>query len=351
MNILFISRKYPPVIGGMESYAYNLHQQFKKNHEVKSIILTKSQFNLIWFIPWCIIKGSYYVLTNKIDVIYFGDGVLSPIAFYFQKFLRKKIIITVHGLDVIYNKFKYQKMIRFFLPKLKTIVAVSHATKIEAIKRGVNENNLNIISVGVDIEPTEKISAKDSQTKIQNVFNINTTGKIVLFTIGRLVKRKGVYWFVDNVIEQLSENYLFLIAGDGIEFEKIKSLIERKKLNHKVHLLGRISENNKKLLFSASNAFISPNISIENDMEGFGIVNLEAGLYGLPVIASNIQGVKDAVHDKVTGFLVPEQNINSYVNAINKIDEFCPNKIKKHIQTNFSWESIYQKYKLIFHEL
>jgi glycosyltransferase involved in cell wall biosynthesis len=351
MNILFISRKYPPIIGGMENYAYSLHKQFQKNHHVYSIILTKSQLNLIWFIPWCLLKGTFLVVTKKIDIVYIGDGVLSSVALYFQKFLRKNVVITIYGLDVIYNKFFYQKMIRFFLPKLKTIIAISHATMNEALKRGVDKNSLNIIPVGVDIEPTDALNKKHSQSKIQSVFNINTTNKKVLFTIGRLVKRKGVFWFVDNVIENLNDDFIFLIAGDGSEFEKINSLIKSKNLNHKVYLLGRISESNKNLLFSASDAFISPNITIKNDMEGFGIVNLEAGLYGLPVVASNIEGVKDAVHENVTGFLVPEHDVTGYVDAINKIDNLNPIEIKNYVQSNFSWESIYLKYKAIFHAI
>ena len=43
MTILFISRKYPPITGGMENYAYNLHKQFSKHHNVIDIILNKSQ--------------------------------------------------------------------------------------------------------------------------------------------------------------------------------------------------------------------------------------------------------------------------------------------------------------------
>lgn len=351
MNILFISRKYPPIVGGMENYAYYLHQQFLINHNVYSIILTKSQIHLIWFYPWIFIYGSFLVLTKKISVVYVGDGVLSSVACYFQNILRKKVVITIYGLDVIFKKFKYQKMLKYFLPKVKNIVAISHATRDAAIRRGITKNQCKIIPVGISTDSVSNKKIHSPIDEIEKQFNIDLKNKTILFTIGRLVKRKGVYWFINNVIKNLDENYVYLIAGDGDEYNKIKRLIEENEFQGKVVLLGKVSNNEKHMLFSCSDAFISPNITIKNDMEGFGIVNLEAGLYGVPVIASNIEGVKDAVHDKITGFLVPEKNSNAYLNAIKHIDNLNPAEITKHVKSNFSWQSIYQSYIELFHEL
>jgi len=351
MNILFISRKYPPIVGGMENYAYHLHSQFKLNQKVYSIILTKSQIHLIWFYPWIFIYGSYLVLTKNIKVVYVGDGVLSSVACFFQNILKKKVVITIYGLDVIFNKFYYQKMLKYFLPKIKNIVAISHATRNAALERGVSIEQCEIIPVGICIDSVPAIDLKDPRQILEKRFNINLQNKTILFTIGRLVKRKGVYWFVKNIINKLNNDYIYLIAGDGDEYKNIEDLIAKNNLQNKVFLLGKVSNDEKHMLFSACDAFISPNITIKNDMEGFGIVNLEAGLYGVPVIASNIEGVKDAIHNEITGFLVPEADNEAYINAMNKLELLNSNDIKNHVVSNFSWESIYLKYMKLFNEL
>lgn len=344
MTILFISRKYPPVKGGMENYAYNLHQQFIKNHAVIDIILNKSQKHLIWFFPWIFFYGTYLVFTKKIDLIYIGDGLLSPAAYWFQSVLRKKVLLTIYGLDVIYDRFGYQKIIGYFLPKINSIISISHATKEEALKRGVHAKRCLIIPVGINAFESNQQGYLQTREKLRDKYNIETTGKTILFSIGRLVKRKGVYWFIKNVIEELDESYVYLVAGDGDEKEKIEKLIKQKKLSKKVIMLGKVSDEEKSVFFSASDIFIMPNISIKNDMEGFGIVNLEAGLYGVPVVASNIEGIIDAVANGVTGYLVPEKSVTDYLIAIKNVQNMDKKQIQIYVENNFSWESIYRQY-------
>ncbi len=335
----------------METYAFNLHKQLEKNHKLHNIILAKNAKHLIWFYPWVYLYGTYLVLTKKIDLIYVGDGLLSACAYFFQKVLRKKVTLTIYGLDVIYDKLFYQKMQKIFLPKLKSIVAISDATASEAINRGVKKCNISVIPVGVETDKYQIIDKPSAINFIKDRFKINLKNKNIIFTIGRLVKRKGVYWFIKNVIPKLDTNDIFLIAGNGPEYNKIAHLISIKNLSNRVYLLGRVSDNEKSFLFSASDCFISPNITIKNDMEGFGIVNLEAGLYGLPVVASNIEGIKDAVLNGITGYLVSEKNTNEFIAALKKSHDLDKQKINNIIINRFSWEKIYQEYMNVFHEI
>jgi len=79
------------------------------------------------------------------------------------------------------------------------------------------------------------------------------------------------------------------------------------------------------ILMNAADAFIMPNISIPDDVEGFGISALEAGACGLPVIASNIQGIRDAILDGITGYLVGERDVAGY---ISKFTRWILNELK-----------------------
>jgi glycosyltransferase involved in cell wall biosynthesis len=72
-----------------------------------------------------------------------------------------------------------------------------------------------------------------------------------------------------------------------------------------VHLLGRISDEEREQLLHGSDLFVQPNIEVPGDMEGFGLVTIEAALRGLPVVAADLEGIKDAVVDGETGWLLP----------------------------------------------
>lgn len=344
MRILFISRKYPPIVGGMENYAYYLHQEFKKHHQVYDIILKKTQWHLLWFYPWIFIRGLYLILSRKIDLVYVGDGVLSSVAWFYQTILRKKVILTIHGLDVIYKQSFYQKMIRIFLPRVKIIVSNSQATKQAALERGVPDNQISVIPVGVNWKNLE-VDIQNTKKILSNEIGISLKNKIILFTIGRLVERKGVGWFVQNVMPKLDDNFIYVIAGSGPNEGMINNSIRQKNLSDRVFLLGRVDHSKKEALFSVSDIFISPNIKKDGDMEGFGIVNLEAGTFGLPVVAASVDGVQDAVIDGKTGYLVPEKDIESFCHAIRNCLCFDRLKIENLVKDNYNWTAIYRQYE------
>ena len=118
------------------------------------------------------------------------------------------------------------------------------------------------------------------------------------------------------MFHKLPDNYIYVIAGFGPEQEQIEKIIWKFNLTDRVYLLGHISEEEKKCLYQISDLFIMPNISVKDDQEGFGIVALEAGSYGLPIIATDIEGIKDAILDGKTGRLIKEGDNQAFLEAI-----------------------------------
>ena len=102
-------------------------------------------------------------------------------------------------------------------------------------------------------------------------------GKKVLLTVGRLVKRKGVAWFVENVAPRLGEGYVYVVVGAGPERDAIANAVRRNHLTGRVVLAGPQPDSIRNLLFHSAHAFIMPNILVVGDIEGFGIAALEAG--------------------------------------------------------------------------
>jgi len=120
---------------------------------------------------------------------------------------------------------------------------------------------------------------------------------------GRLVAYKGFEMAVDAFNESGKR---LIIAGDGAEYQKLKS-----KAKNNIELLGRVSENRLISLFNRCKGFIFPG------KEDFGIVMAEAGAAGKPVIAFKGGGALDIIEDNKTGILFENQDIQSLNKAIN----------------------------------
>jgi phosphatidylinositol alpha-1,6-mannosyltransferase len=344
-RILLITRKYPPAIGGMENYVYNIFSQMEMNTEAYKISLGRSQVNLIWFIPWSLFASIILCFRKKITHIHIGDALLSPLGIFLNAITGAKLSITVYGLDVIYPNPIYQLMIKVFLPKYRKIICISEATKMATIERGVSADSCHVVVCGVDGNETRRLASKDCARKqLYDLCGIDFLGKTVLLTVGRLVPRKGVAWFIEYVVPLLPPEMLYVVVGGGPESVRIESLLQKIELEGRVLSLGKVSQRIKDLIYDASDVFIMPNQPVTGDMEGFGIVALEAGMHNLPVVASAIEGITDAVIEGKTGILVECKNEIAFKEGICKAMHIPINTIPQIVLENFDWYSVYDKY-------
>ena len=181
-------------------------------------------------------------------------------------------------------------------------------------------------------------------TQLEKLLNVCLQDKKVLATVGRLIKRKGIAWFVDHVMPELDASYLYIIAGHGPEFELIHCRVKARGLHNQVVMLGRVSEKARRLIYNAADIFVMPNITVERDVEGFGIVIIEAGSCGLPVVASKIQGLKDAVIEGKTGYLVEEGDAAGFAGMIRNMN-LKKETVRTCVNATFDWSAIYQRYQ------
>ena len=151
-------------------------------------------------------------------------------------------------------------------------------------------------------------------------------------------------WFLANVIPHLEDSYLYVVAGERPERRTIKNIVDQYDLQGRVLLLGEISDEDRKLIYNASDIFIMPNITVPGDVEGFGIVALEAGSCGLPVVASNIQGLRDAVMDGKTGYLVAEGDVEGFLGRITDMN-LDKDQIREIVNSTFDWAKISAQYQ------
>ena len=350
-NLLFITRNYPPQVGGLENYSYNLINEFEKQGSTWKIFFSKSKINLFWFLPYCFFKAILMIRNYRIDALHLCDAFLSPLGLLLKYITGRKVTTTVHGLDITFPNRFYQAIIPRCVSRLDIVICVSRSTRDECTKRGIPQQNCRVIPNGVT--PSDFILSKspgEIRLILEKVLETSFLEKKVLVTVGRLVKRKGVVWFVENVMPRLDNSYIYIVAGDGPEYKFILENIDKHKLNQRVFLLGNVSDEIRNLLYNGSDIFILPNITVENDVEGFGIVAIEAGSCGLPVVASDIQGIRDAVLDGRTGCLVEEKDVNGFLEAISNMN-LKKSEVSSIVYNTFSWPDIIKRYQIALEQI
>ena len=345
-GILFITRNYPPKVGGLEEYSYHLIKEFEAHEITFKITLSKSIKHLIWFLPYSFLKALYLIRKHSVQHVHLCDGLLSPVGLLLKFLTNAKVTVTIHGLDITYDNPFYQMFIPRCVTKLDGVVCVSHSTRDECLRRIMPCPNYTVIPNGIRPNQLYLAPPKNKlRRKLESLIGISIKNKKILFTIGHLVKRKGVAWFVKNVMLRLEDSCLYVVAGEGPERGTIQDIVDQYDLQCRVLLLGEISNEDRKLIYNASDIFIMPNITVPGDVEGFGIVTLEAGSCGLPVVASNIQGLRDAVMDGKTGYLVAEGDVGGFVSRITDMN-LKKDQIRKTVNSTFDWAKIYKDYRI-----
>jgi len=357
MNVLFITRKFPPMKGGMEKVAYELYKHLSEITDVKLIKWGGMQKFLPIILPYFLLKSYWILLTKKIDVIYLQDGLLAPIGIILRMF-GKPVVITIHGLDVTYSNKIYQFLAPMSIKHLDKIICISRATKQECINRGIPEEKITIISDGISDEFYTKQEDKNKlRSELESKLKTVLTNKKIILSVGRLVERKGFHWFVENVVPKLlgeRKDIMYLIVGGGAYNEKIKKNIDKNNLENYVFMLGKVDDETLKLLYNSVDVFVMPNIHIEGDMEGFGVVALEAASCGVPVVASDLEGIRDAVKNGENGFLVKPYDVDGIIETINELlennkeSEKFGRRAREFSLENFRWEKIAEEYFDVF---
>ena len=348
--ILFITRNYPPKVGGLEIYSYHLIRQFEKTCTVFKITLSRSRWHLFWFLPFCLLKAVWLCRRHPILSIHLCDGLLAPIGLILKCLTGARVTASVHGLDVTYARAIYQLIVPRCLSRLDLIFCGSHHGMEQCLQRRVPPHKCRMVPYG--IEPAEfELPPPDASVvrAIEAQAGIDLNGRKILLTVGRLVPRKGIAWFVSQVMPELDRGYAYVIAGAGPDFQAVKALIQHHGLTDRVALLGKVPNATRQQLMALADLFIMPNIRVPGDMEGFGIAALEAGSSGLPVIASNIEGLRDAVIDGVTGHLVEERNAQQYADKIRN-SHFNRETVRSVVNQRFNWSHIASRYHALLFE-
>ncbi len=324
MKYLLFTLEYPPFKGGVANYYKNIVEYWPTNdidvlHNNNNQLINSNLFTLKW--TPAIFSLRKQLKKNVDNYIIVGQILpLGTVTWLLSKIIKFKYSIILHGMDFTYAMRKSRKK---FITKLilinadKIICANNYLANLVKKQFPKLADKIKVVNPGVDAEI--KVN-NDIKTKLKNTHNL--ANKFILFSLGRLVKRKGI----DRILEALPKiiktipNLKYFIVGAGPDEKYLKNILAKNKSAiQNTTFLGQISDEEKWAWLSLCHAFILPTRQIGDDFEGFGIVFLEANLMSKPVIAGDSGGVRDAVQDNLNGLMVNPESKTSITNAIIKI--------------------------------
>jgi glycosyltransferase involved in cell wall biosynthesis len=335
-RVLFITRKWPPAIGGMETYAVKLTTQLATRCALETRALPGRidgrppvLFRLIVFL----LGSLRFLAGRRVDVVHIGDLVSWPLA-WFADVVRAapRTVITAYGLDLVYG---YRKgplpwLYRHYLAlgvrmigKNTRVIAISHETAMLCERVGFRD--ITVVTPGVD--PPTLGPPVDPPAH-----------RFVLF-VGRLVRRKGAAWFATKVLPRLPESVRMVVVGKAWDENEIAVLRAASRVDYR----DVVTAAELRTLRREALAVIMPNIpSGGMDVEGFGLTAVEAGADGGVLLASGIEGIVDAVVDGVTGYLLPAGDAAVWAAKIEELASWPSEKRRSFIQN--AQETIASRY-------
>lgn len=326
MRILFISRAYPPVLGGIERQNYELAHALAAITPTTIIANTRGKLFLPVFLPYVFLR--LLATLPRHDAVLFGDGVLTPLgAIAKYLFPQKRFVSVIHGLDVTFAQKRsllgrvYKAINIPSLRRMDRLVMVGNHTIDQAVAAGVDRARCIFIPNGLH---PDNLAAPHTRDELARILDMDLTGKHVILRVGRFVPHKGTAWFLDHVMPHLPATTVFVAAGgrnagsvgDRDAYTDAVDAVARHGLSDRVRLLTNIPQDTMRVLLNTADLYVAPNIDIPGSMEGFGINAIEAAACGRTVLAANLQGLLDAVHDGADGILVPHDDAAAWIDAV-----------------------------------
>ena len=238
------------------------------------------------------------------DVVHLHTGRATWLGGLAAKFAGKPAL-TTRRMDRRVSRGPRTKLIYGTL--VQRAVAISPAVRDCLIEGGVAEDSIDLIWDAVD---PDGFAPDHSRDEVRAELGISAA-EIVLITTAALVRRKGIDVLIEAVAQVCAAGtpIRLLIAGVGEERELLESLSSERGVAAQVQFLGWRSD--KEDLLAASDIFV-----LASRREGLGVAALEAMAAGVPVVASRVGGLSQAVVEGETGFLVEPENSNGMADAI-----------------------------------
>ena len=323
--VLFVTNDFGPRAGGIETFIIGL---IERRPVGQTIVYTSAQANSEQY-------DADWLAQYGVRVIRDRSKILLPtprVAFHLKKIIRKEGITTAafgaaaplgllsagmkragvvrtvaltHGHEVWWAKvFPFNLLLRRIGSTVDVLTYLGEFTR-SAISKGLTakaQASMVKIAPGIDVEhfiPTDATVLRNS---------LGLSDKKVIVSVGRLVHRKGQDHLIEampEILKSIPQAHLLLV-GEGPYREHLQTLVKKHNLEASVTFIGRIQYKDLPTYICVGDIFAMPSRSrlMGLEVEGLGIVYLEASSCGLPVLAGDSGGAPDALVQNETGLVV-----------------------------------------------
>ena len=323
--VLFVTNDFGPRAGGIETFIIGLIQRrpFGQTIVYTSFQENSAQFDADWLANYGVrvIRDRSKILLptprvalhlrgiiKKEGITTAAFGAAAPLGLLSASMKRAGVLRTValtHGHEVWWAKvFPFNLLLRRIGSTVDVLTYLGEFTR-KAISKALSaraQSAMVKIAPGIDVEhfiSTDASSLRES---------LGLADKKVIVSVGRLVHRKGQDHLVEampEILKNVPRAHLLLV-GEGPYREHLQNLVHQLKLESSVTFIGRIQYQDLPMYICVGDIFAMPSRSrlMGLEVEGLGIVYLEASSCGLPVLAGDSGGAPDAVIQNETGLVV-----------------------------------------------
>lgn len=334
LRILLITRNLPPLRGGMERLNQHIAIELDRwadvivigpqgcrRHLPDQVVVREVPTRPLWRFLLASAIAAWREAAGDISVAIAGSGLTAPAVLLASWRSGAKRVAYVHGLDLVTRHPVYRGLWLPALRRLHVAFANSVSTADLAVRAGVAQGNVVVLHPGTHLPVAAHTDAGGDGFRAR--FGLGDAP--VLLSVGRLTQRKGLEEFVAQALPGIVAAYpdaRLVIVGDDAPDALRKSSTDVGQrlldtaaalgLQGNVRRLGPCDDVTLAQAYAAADVHVFPVRHVPGDIEGFGMVAIEAAAHGLPTVAFAVGGVPDAVCDYVSGYLVTPGDYDAF---------------------------------------
>lgn len=370
MHVLLVTQDFPPDVGGTQTYAMEVSRGLARHgHQVTVVCPARrhqegvdtalnamgirvhrvaSSPNTFPFRAVSVLRR--ICAEGEVDV---SLAVAWPSALSLGlSRSRVPLALAVHGRELLLEpvsfpggRFLYDRVRRMAVRSADVYLPVSRYTATLLKRFGVEDEHVHVVNNGTD--PDTFFSVQDTERAALRT-DLGVGDRPMVLSVCRLVGRKGV----DTVIKALPRilekipRAVYVVAGEGPDSVALKRQAEELGLRDHVVFTGRMPYATLRTAYSAADVFVLPARQADPDVEGFGIVFLEANACETPVVGARTGGIPDAIVDGETGLLVEADSPDELAGALIRLlsDKNAADRMgrqgRQRILDTFNWSAV-----------
>jgi phosphatidylinositol alpha-1,6-mannosyltransferase len=349
-RVLLVTELFPPALGGSATLFGEIYSRFGGTPVA---VMTKGLAMRQWGIRspctfWRYLRAgvALRIASCRAAMIHCGRALPEGVAALLGRcFGGPRYACWAHGEDIstALTSRELTAMMRAVYRNAEVVFANSQSTRRMLVDVGMSADRVHVVYPGVD--PARFHPDVDGSEIRRSI--AGTDVPTVLLSVGRLQTRKGHDLAIKALAHLVQRGYRslhYVIVGDGPERARLETLVDEYRVRDHVRFVGEVPAALLPRYYAASDIFLLPNRIEQTDLEGFGIVFLEAAAAGKPAIGGRSGGVSEALVHDVTGILVNGTDVEELVAAIERLTTSAPLRhalgaaARLRVMREFTWE-------------